>query len=289
MADSPHIPNHNVRAFSPGSFTNTPIEALRNLFVGFCQGLFNAAPPGSYHWDEDDAVTEIIIQDEAVVKEEVLHKRPCITLTRGQMQAYGFGLDDMVSYDVNTGKKTKSCLNPGVMVINCCSRVSLEAENIAWVVYEHVWVLRDMLIQSGRLFDVGRGNTLGSPSPAGSIVSGDSGDEWIVVPVSVPFQFHRMTSVTPLNKQIVNSIQTRIETRLSPLLQQVGPPAVGVVPIYVDSTGPDPLINSSDARGATPDPGGTRQYTLTKDRHPLDPAREVLVRTVRPFRPGTRS
>jgi len=122
----------------PGGFKYTPIEQLRNLFVGFTQGLFDAAPSGCYHWDLDDAISEIIIRDEAPVKEEVIAKRPLITFTRGPIQFYSLGLDDMMKYQFDTGQKTKSVLVPGTMTMNCCSRVPQEAENISWVVMEHL-------------------------------------------------------------------------------------------------------------------------------------------------------
>ena len=286
MAESPKIPQTDPQPLYPGSFKYTPLEALRNLFVGFCQGLFNAAPPGCYHWDEDPNTTEIIIQDEAPVKEEVMQKRPLITITRGALQAYGFGLDDLLKYDADIDRKTKSILVPGTMTINCCSRVSLEAENIAWVVFEHIWLLRDLLMKAG-LFDTGRNNQLGAPSPAGSIIADDGGDEWVCVPVSVPFQFVRTSSLTPLGRQIVQNIENRLSVGPLRQIRAIGPP--GEVPLGVYVCPPPQLTSASDARGQTPDPAGTRQYFLPKQRHPLDPGRLVHVRTVRPYRPGLRS
>lgn len=292
MTESPKVPQPEPQPLYPGSFKYTPLEALRNLFVGFCQGLFNAAPPGCYHWDEDPHTTEIIIQDEAPVKEEVMQKRPLITITRGPIQAYGFGLDDLLKYEADIDKKTKSVLVPGTMTINCCSRVQLEAENLAWVVFEHIWLLRDLLMKAG-LFDTGRNNQLGAPSPAGSIIADDGGDEWVCVPVSIPFQFVRTSAFTPLGQQIVNSIEQRLTVGPTRPINPVGPPGTppvgGNVPLGVYVCPPPQITPASDGRGRTPDPAGTRQYFLPKQRHPLDPARTVHVRTVRPYRPGLRS
>lgn len=285
---SPKIPQTGPDGY-PGSFKYTPMVALRNLFVGFCQGLFFAAPKGSYHWDEDDQLTEIVIQDESPVKEEVMQKRPLITLTRGNIQAYGFGLDDMLSYEPDIDRKTKSILIPGTMTVNCCSRVAIEAENIAWVIFEHIWLLRDLLLKNG-LFDTGRNCGLGAPSPAGSIIAGDSGDEWICVPVSVPFQFVRTSSFTPLGKEVVRNIEQRLEVGPLRSLRNVGPPAEvgGNFPLQVTSCPPGKLINSPDARGGTATFASQDRF-LPKQRHPLNPAVEVEVRTVRPYHPGVRS
>lgn len=284
---SPKVPQPESAPLQEASFRHSPIEALRNLFVGFCQGLFAAAPVGSYHWDPDDNITEIVIQDEASVKAEVLHKRPCITLTRGVMQGYSFGIDDLRQYDMDIGRKVKSQMIPGTMTINCCSRVSLEAENIAWVVFEMIWLLRDLLISSG-LFDVARNNQLGAPTPAGSIIAADSGDEWVCVPVVVPFQFQRTSAFTPLGQTILNNVVYRMSSRLGPPLQHVGPPG-GAIPLHLQVCPSAELTNAPDQYGRSPDFSGSRNYFLPKQHHPLDPSRVVTVQVVRPNHPGMRN
>jgi len=272
----------------PGGFKYTPIEQLRNLFVGFTQGLFDAAPPGCYHWDPDDSMSEIVIRDESPVKEEVIAKRPLITFTRGPIQFYSLGLDDMANYQFDTGKKTKSVLVPGTMTMNCCSRVPQEAENISWVVMEHLWLLRELLLKAG-LFEVGRQPQMGSPSPAGSIIADGKGDEFICVPVSLPFQFVRTAAFTPLGNQIVQNIENTLAARF-PGLRCKGPPPVGSheLPVSVNACPPEPYYGATDVHGQTPDPGRQRTYFLPKQTHPLNPARTVHVRTVRPYCQGLR-
>ncbi len=301
MTDSSKVSGAERPAAFPGSFKYTPLERLRELYVGFLQGLFHAAPPGNYHWDEDPNATEIIIQDESPVKEEVLQRRPLIAITRGPLQFYSLGQDDMMQYDSAIDRKTKGILVPGTMTLNCCSRTSLEAENIAWVAAEHIWLLRDLFMKHG-MFDTGRQIQIGSPSSAGSIIADDNGDTWVSVAVAVPFQFPRMSSFTPLGKDIVNSITNRIATRF-PNITNLGPTAVGSAdrPAYVAVGEVPPIIYAPDARGGTAvypdgsgffDPNKTSNPDspgyLPKQRHPLDPAREVTVRTVRPYRPGNR-
>ena len=271
----------------PVNFKYTPLEALRNLFVGFAQGLFHEAPPGSYHWDPDPAVTEIVVQDEAPVKEEVMQRRPLVVFTRGPIQFYSFGMDDLQSYNAQTSKKTKSILVPGTMTANCCSRVALEAENIAWIVAEHIWLLRDLLIEAG-LFDVGRQIQLGSPSPAGSIISDDNGDKWTAVPVSVPFQFVRTSARTPLGQRVVNNLVATFSTRLQEL-NNLGPPLPSESPpVNVQVCPAPPLVLAADVRGGTPAGVYTPRFT-GKQYHPLYPTQEVTVRTVRPYKPGLRT
>jgi len=269
---SPKVPETLSQPRFAGSFKYTPLTQLRNLFVGFCQGLFHYAPPGCYHWEEDEDTTEIVIRDEAPVKEEIVAKRPLICITRGPMQFYGFGLDDMVEYRLDIDRKTKGVLVPGTMIINCCSRVSIEAENIAWIVAEYIWLLRDYLLKAG-LFDTGRHPQIGSPTPAGSIVADGKGDEFICVQVSVPYQFHRTSEFTPLGKQIVRGIETRLNTTLYQPRNE-GPAASShEYPVNVQEERPPAFF------------GNRGEDELPKIPHPFDPARTVVVRKVRPYDP----
>jgi hypothetical protein len=264
------------------------------LYAAFVQGLFAAAPVGSYHWSPDNDRTEIFVTGENVIKSDHIGMRPAVNFTRGPIQFYSLGMDDMLKYQFSTGQKTKSVLIPGVMSINCCSRSTLESEKIAWVVAEHLWLLREQLIGSDLFFEVGRQPQLGSPSPAEGIVAGDSADEWYCTVVTSPFQFPRMSQYTPLNKHIVQSIELQIRAQLLNARQwsMGGPPAShnGVeVPLHTCVDLPPAFApDASDARGRTPDPAGVAPPPPPYMPHPLDPARQVRVRTINPYRPGLR-
>jgi len=275
--------------FPDSSFKYTPVRHVRVMFIRFCQGLFHAAPQGAYHWEEDENHTEILITNENKIDAEVVARRPALHFTRGPLSFYSLGIDDMMSYEFDIDKKTKGILVPGTMTINCVSRVPQESEDIAWVVMEHLWLLRHLLMRAG-FFEIGRQPQMGSPSAAGSIVANDQGDEFTATPVSVPFQFSRTSSFTPLGKQIVRSIEYTLGTR-------VNPNVVGVkgVPASQNFNGqfnkqycpPPPFApDASDVYGQTPDPAGTRQVFLPKQPHPLNPAQTVRVRTVRTNRPA---
>jgi hypothetical protein len=270
--------------FPSSSFRYTPLRHLRVVLVRFIQGLFSAAPSGSYRWDPDDALTEIFVQSDSRVDAETIGHRPAISVTRGPLQLYSLGMDDLSAYDLMTGRKEKVVLVPGTATFNCVSRVSLEAEDIAWVVAEHTWLLRGLLMQSG-FFEIGRGIGVSAPSSAGSIVGDDQGDEFTVVSVSVPFQLSRKSSVTPLNKLIVNNIQQSLSTRRPRLAASYGVPAQYSMSLH-DCAPPSFAPDASDAHGATPDPAGTNTNYLPKAPHPLNPMKEVFVRRVYPNRPG---
>ena len=254
-------------AFVEDSFKYSPLEHVRSLFVQFFQGLFAASPRGAYHWDESDELTEIVISSESVIKAEVLGLRPAVTFTRSPVQFYTLGIDDMLAYNMATGTKRKAVLVPGTMVINCSSRVQLESERIAWICAEQLWLHREMLMQQG-LFEVGRQPAIGSPSPAGSIISGDQGDEWYVTAVTCPYQFYRTSQFSPLNKPILNSVQLNLST------QATSSPSG-----TISETVPE------DTAGNAPQTSGQKTLTTVSTR---DPARCVVAWSSRKNAPPVR-
>jgi hypothetical protein len=241
------------------------------LYVGFCQGLFSAAPPGTFRFSPSLTDTEIIITDENTINLEVIGKRPAINFTRGPVQSYSLGMDDMLTYNLETGQKKKSILVPGTMSINCVSRNDLESEFIAWIVAEQLWMNRELLMQAG-FFEIGRQFIVGSPSPPGSIVSGDSGEEMYCTTVSSPFQFYRTSVNTPLNRHILAGINTNFLIDRLKHYNPEGPvvpvPGTANLPYKIDERAP-----------------GLEPHRVP---HPLNPAQMVTVRAVHPFRGGLR-
>lgn len=289
MPSKPTVVNPRVLP-QTGSFKDEPLTQLRVLYNAFVKGLFSASPKGNYHWEEGDD-TEILVTDDHPVKIDKIGARPAISFTRSAVQFYSLGMDDMLDYKFDTGRKTKAVLVPGVMSINCSSRIDIESEKLAWIIAEHLWLLRNLLIGTDLFYEIGRQAQISAPSPAEGVVSGDGADEWYCTTVTSPFQFPRMSQSTPLNRIVANQIELQIQSQLL-RLQQGGPPAGpnGVEPPFqISEQGPQAFFpEASDARGRTPDPGRRLPPPPTYAVHPLDPARIVTVRTIHPFSPGLR-
>lgn len=251
----PDFPQHDWRT---GALTQ-----VRTLYALFVQGLFSAAPPGTYRWAPSLADTEIIVTDENPINMTVVGKRPAISFSRGPVQSNTLGMDDMLEYRFDNGKKTKGVLINGVMNINAVSRVDLESENIAWIVAEQLWMHRELLMRAG-FFQIGQQFVISPPSPAGSIVSSDSGDEWFATTVSAPFQFSRTSSFTPINKRIVENIGFTLRTGVPQHFQSQGP----TTGFLVEETAP-----------------GVEAFCTP---HPLNPTKMVVVRPAHPNRAGIR-
>jgi hypothetical protein len=279
-------------AFPDSSFKYTPFMHVRILYASFVQGLFHAAPRGAYHWEPVMENTELVVTDETPIHVDTVGVRPAITFTRGPVQFYSLGLDDMLGYDFETGQKKKSVLVPGTMSINCCSKSDLESEQIAWVIAEHLWLLREVLMRQG-FFEIGRQPNIGSPSPAGSIVAGDGAKEWYCTTISSPYQFYRTSQFTPLSKQIVQNINMSIRGSLQPATAAPSPDPLdgrastgAHLPLQLHFCPPPPFAPAaSDVNGGTFNPGAEPTSVPTQP-HPLNPAVRVVVRQVRPNRPG---
>ena len=282
--------NRSDGGFPGSSFRHTPLEHVRTLFISFVQGLFAAAPPGAFHWNPDEDKSEIIIRDESPIHVDRYGQRPCINFTVGPIQFFHVGMDDLVSYRFDSGRKEKGFLVPGTMSLNICSRVDIEAHNLAWVVAEHIWLLRELFLKKG-FFELGRGIQISPPSPPGSIVSSDSADEWFCSTLSVPWQFARKAAFTPQGLEIANSIEQRLNINQPRVLGDAGVVTVEPeLPVNISAFLPPSFASgASDSRGGTPDPSGIKSNPLPLQPHPLNPAQSVVVRTVRPNRAGLRS
>jgi hypothetical protein len=281
------VPRTEPRGALPSSsFKYNPLQHVRYLYTVFVQGLFYRAPRGAYHWEQDPQDTEIFITAESPLNTTTLNDRPGITFTRSPVAFRHLGFDDMLKTNIASGAKMKGLLIPGTMVINCCSKNDLESEQLAWVTAEHVWLLRDMLMQQG-FYDVGRNIQVMSPTKPSSIVEGEGAQEFYCTSVISPFQFQRTSMFTPLGQRLLQGLALQMHTeRLGPL--QPGVPIVGGTgpvdpPFEQDSFLPPPFApGAADPNVRTP----TSVGGLPLVPHPLDPSKTVFVRPVRADQPG---
>lgn len=275
-------------AFPQSSFRNTPLEHIETLLISFMQGLFGHLPVGSYRWTPDET-SEIHFAASAPVHVKDIGQRPAVTLTCGPLQFLSVGLDDMTGYHFDTGQKEKTVLVTGTMSINCSARVYLQSRQIAWIIWEHTWLLRELLLRAG-FFDIGRSMMIGATTSAEQIILSDQGDEWVNTPVLCPFQFSRTSSVTPLGQHIVAGIEASIRAFQQQASSQGVPTAAGTdLPFAWTASAPPAFApNASDARGGTPNPGVTSSG-LPLARHPLNPSQLVTVRIARGTRAGVRA
>lgn len=209
------MPSKSTRqspATPDSAFRASPLRFVRQQYLRFLQGLFWYRPKGYLHWDPDSEMSDIYISDESPIQASTIGTRPAISITRAPVNMLSLGFDDMVKYDMRTAAKMKSVLMPGTMSINCCSKEPQESEDICCWVAEQVWMLRDILQKAG-FFQIGQHIAIGSPSPAGSLVSNDGGKEWYVTTSTSPYQIQRTSTVTPLGQYIARGITVWMQGR----------------------------------------------------------------------------
>lgn len=213
----------------PPDAGGSPLIRLQRVIVSFIRGLFTQCPAGSYHWEptngnsQDQEGSEIWIGTETPINPEITARRPAVVVGRGPAAFHGVGLGDTAYIDGRTGGHVKMDMIPTTLNVNVLSRIPMEAEEIAWFIARHLWVLRNEILRGNSfILYTGQRPSLSPPSAAGTLVGGpDAESDWIVVTVSMPVYLQHMEVAIPLNK---------------PILQEVV--------MVVTSTGPQPRLRS---------------------------------------------
>jgi hypothetical protein len=111
---------------------------------------------------------------------------------------------------MTSGERTHTDLLTGSFSINCVSRNGLEAERLALLVAKAIRIYRRHLQRAG-FFHIGHLVQVGTESPAGSLVSGDSDEDFVVVPVTLPVYYQTSWKVG-YNATLLNSIVFKAQT-----------------------------------------------------------------------------
>lgn len=125
--------------------------------------------------------------------------------------AYGnTSMDQLLAVDFKTGKKSHTDLLSGTFVANCISRNGLEAERLALLVAKALRYHRKELQKAG-FFYIGHQVQVGQESAAGSLVVGDSKEDFVNVPVIFPVHYQDFWQTTP-EAETLEKIRVRLHT-----------------------------------------------------------------------------
>jgi hypothetical protein len=182
LLDGPDSPVPGVHRRSIAEGYNIPNVAifLKRTAIEFLQILFSERPPGSFHFDQDDTKTEIIISDMHAVDLKLAGARPAIIAVRGPLSWQGPGLGSISSRDIRTGSYTFKELLTGSLALSCASREGIEAEEIAHLVFNSFKYFRPVLQKYG-YFQI-KSLSLGGES---LVEVEGSNDMLVVVPVMI--------------------------------------------------------------------------------------------------------
>lgn len=210
------------------SYLDDPLNYSVRAFIAFLQTIFEARPAGFYQWRPQIEETELVVTEENPIKLAATEQRPAITVVLGPTRFNGSSLDDLVGVSTKTAQERHTDLIPGNMTLNCLSRVPQECRFLAWQCARMTWILRKVFIAETLFHEMGRNNQIGSVSPAGDLVVGDTEGEWHVAKVTCPFFLQWSDTVTPLSKDWngrpihqLNGITLRLRTRLNPAQQNL--------------------------------------------------------------------
>ena len=205
--------------------TGNWLSDTKDILLRFLQDLFYQMPSGegSYHFEPggvtgatDEALTEIIITDGGSLNTDTVAKRPAIIVSRGPFAWGNTSLDQLLKHSAD-GKATgvmsenrvHTDLLTGSFVINCISREGLEAEEIALIVAKALRIYRRLLQKAG-FFHIGTLVQVGTETPPGSLVGGESEEDFVNVPVSFPVYYEESWTVTK-DATLLNALEVKIE------------------------------------------------------------------------------
>lgn len=197
--------------------TGNYLSDAKDILLRFLQDVFHQMPAGQgkFHFEPDadpgstdEKVSELIISDQGPINTDSVEKRPALILSRGQVGWANSSMDQHLLTDFATGKRTHTDLVVGSFSINCVSRTGLEAERLALTVFKLIRIYRRQLQKAG-FFHIGTEVSIGVESPPGALLSGDSVDDFVNVPVIFPFQYQESWTSTP-NSETLDSLALKV-------------------------------------------------------------------------------
>ena len=172
------------------------------------EGTFHFEP-GEETGSTDEARTELIISDAGSLNTDSVESRPAIIISRGPFAWGNTNLDHFLKQDLPSGMRTHTDLLTGSFVLNCISRSGLEAETLAVIVGKAIRTYRRELQKAG-FFQIGHLVQVGQETPAGSLVAGDSTEDFINVPVSFPI-FYQESWTVEKEAVLLAAMSARVE------------------------------------------------------------------------------
>ncbi len=199
-------------ALALGRGEDPALYAMR-LYIQYLQGLFNFMPSGTFHWEPDNEASEIVIRAQAPLDLKTVGKRPAITVVMGPYSFGNIGIDNLLSHDPKTGKRVRTDLLSGHLVVYCIANTDVLAMRLAHIVTHHTRVNQRLLESEGGFHSIARpAPTVNSPSPPGQLVMGDPG-QLIMTQVNIPFQIQWTWETTPKQSAQLRSLDLITSSR----------------------------------------------------------------------------
>lgn len=250
---SAKIPVAAALPSGPKSAWDQPIRHATRLCLIFLQRLFSAAPEGHYRWALDETLTEITITSQCPINASVIKTHPAIVAIRGPLGWANLTMDDVRDRNLKTGEETHTDLLSGTFTMNCLADNSEVAEDISFVVGAHFWLLSQILLRLG-FHTIGKGIQIGSVSPPGGLISGDTTESMINVPVVIPYTYQHTALFGPEHQVLFSGIELEMELRMADVIRPVAAAATGGIgSALLESGSPPRFVRQRYTKGPVRD------------------------------------
>lgn len=176
------------------------------ILLRFLRDLFFQMPreqPGtsgrrgpSFHWEEDDSVSELVISDKNSLDTDSVGARPAIIVSRGDFQFGNIAIDQLLRQTAHDGKRVHTDLVAGSYTIHCVASEGRVAEILAVIVARALRVFRRELQRAGYHL-IGNVVGVGQESDANEVLGQDADSKYRQVAVSFPVYYQDAWTVTP--------------------------------------------------------------------------------------------
>jgi hypothetical protein len=189
-------------------------------YISFFRSVFGSRPPGYLRWHANPEEAEILITGQSPITIETPHKRPIISVVRGQAMWASTSSSGIRDQTLLKSKKVFTDSVNSTMIINCISKESVEAQEMAWLVFMGIRVFKPTIQRFGRIFGISNQLAMGPVSAPGALVRGSSSSEWRMVQVQSPFFVQETISMQDsedsdfhlLAKEITISMETMMNS-----------------------------------------------------------------------------
>jgi hypothetical protein len=197
----------------PQGVGEDPLTFYTKIFIRFLQVVFSTFEKGSYRWEPDMELTDLVISDQGSVGREVVEKRPAIMCLLGPANWMNISMDQFKSFDFATGRKTHTDLVSGAMVYACLAQDGVEARRIAWIAGYATRALKRNLLRAG-MHRVGENVNYG-PEMDGGVLFPDPKPSVRMVQVMVPFFFQDTYSIGPVDNLLLKQLDLRLTSEVN--------------------------------------------------------------------------
>lgn len=138
----------------PNKHFSDSLHFMENSFLSFLQALFYNFPPSanSYHYDDDESLTEIKIEGQNTDNLKAVDTRPKIVVARGAVSINKSGIGNFVgSQNLSAMSRKTATIREGTVGISCYSRSDMEADRLAEICADAIESLTPLIRSLGFL------------------------------------------------------------------------------------------------------------------------------------------